>query len=195
MRNKLFLFIIFFAVVSCKNSQQTNNDNSILNEEKVINTRESFDFSITSEGVDKLILGMPFSQITSVYNDFQFEYFEDYCGYAMSNGNISLFLIVVEDTLTEIQIGDKRFYLENGLKVGSTVSEFRKLYPNNPIYFNHHDNIEYFDLKDDNLYVYLSIESKDGKLLGQYNDDIMDSTLVYDTNGSIIQLNIRKNEL
>ncbi len=151
---------------------------------------------LTKKGIGDIIIGKTFQEIKNIYSNYKFEYFEEFYGYSFSDSNntFKLFLTVIDDTLTGITISDKNFKLENGLMIGSSISEIKKNYPKTPINYNQHDEEEMFEITNEQSFFDIRVESNDNKILGKYKKDVYDSTIDYRLNGKITSISVFLNK-
>ncbi len=151
---------------------------------------------LTKSGIGKILLGAPFEKIREDYSIYKFKEEPEFWGYTFSDSKESfrMFLTVINDTLEGITLNDTNFRLDNGLRVGDPISRIKKEYPNLTIYFDHHDEVEYFEMFEQSTVLRIEVESNEQGYLGKYNSEVQDSATEYNINGKILTLGMFRNK-
>jgi len=195
------------VLCSCGGSQRADEQGNVELEQEdtllVVENQNVIGFSekiITDiKGLEHIAIGASFSAVKKKYPNYIFEESGRGGGwlYKFSDKDKSfyLFLIGYDDTILGIEFSDTSFKLYNGLKVGDPVSKIKEKYPNIPIGYNHHDGAEEFTIKDANSIIYITVESNDRELLGEYEKDeigYIEKAVKYRTDGEITWILIQK---
>jgi len=210
MKKLISVVAACFVLCSCNNSQKADEpENVVLEQEDTILLQENkelvFDNFIISgkvithiKGLEHIDFGVPLSVIKKKYSNYIFKEHPDGFGDILSDKNKTFELLLSgDDTIRSISFWDTNFKLNNGLMVGSPISKIKKIYPQEPIYYNNGEG-ELFIIDNVNLRIFITVESNDGKLLGEYkmdeygNIEIKDEeSFKYRTNGKIINIHIK----
>ena len=102
---------------------------------------------ISFNGVSNIKLGMSLTELKDSLKGFNFDYYDGF-GYYITNSDTSFQLIVNtevnSDIINSIEIVNSNYYLKNGIKVGSSLKEFKKFYPQLKLNFLLHGSGECF---------------------------------------------------
>ncbi len=147
---------------------------------------------LTAKGLGGLELGTPFSEVKKRFSDYRFQEEIEFWGYMLTNPDSSfkIFLSVYDDTLQGVTISDTKFRLFNGLRAGDGVIKIKQLFPSVPLTYNLHDDAEQFVVQDVNSLFLINVISNDGKLLGDYKNELPDSTFNFRFNGKIESIGV-----
>lgn len=200
----ILLLVSFIAFISYKNIYLLNERIFLLG--NLFNFNNKTEFLITNESIGFVKFGMNWQQVINLYkkDNPKIDLIDNTLVLSDKNNNKSIISVSSNNVMNKnynekiidyyMATANEKYSTENGIKVGMSIEDLEKKYPNISIYRNVHDQNEIIDISKN---ISLIVENKYGEV-GLYNStsNNVNETKKYKNNSKIIGIEIRnkKNE-
>jgi hypothetical protein len=177
-----FAIVFFLFIASCKTDSKKGDIVKNKDTYSIDTTNKPVEDSIilfTRNSLGKFKIGGSVKELKKIYSDCEFindetnSYGLDggFPTYLVKRKNEKLFLFFLgdpgKDAITGFLILSSKYKSENGLKVGMTIREVKKLFPNCSLVYDDWNSIEYIEV--DEFKHYIAVESStNNQLVGNY---------------------------